>query len=110
LAEASTLAYFAAGSNTQKSFIILIPVGLECIISGWGLINVTTPLYPDKLQYLQVRIAAWNDCRRERPHTFHLYHICAGTGVLNKATCMVINFFQNSFQITRLPKCSDVSL
>jgi Trypsin len=77
----------------KRSFIILIPAGLDCIIAGWGLIDATNIIIPDKLQYLQVKTRALDKCKRERRKSFQVFQICAGVEVKNKSACMVIKMF-----------------
>jgi hypothetical protein len=70
---------------------MLTPVDLDCVIAGWGLTNLSHHIRPKKLQVLQVKTGDWNVCKRQRPETFHQFHICAGIpGALNKAPCLVI--------------------
>jgi hypothetical protein len=70
---------------------MLIPVDLGCVIAGWGVTNLSRHIMPKKLQALDVKIGDWNVCKRERPETFHQFHICAGIpGTLNKSPCQVI--------------------
>ncbi len=70
---------------------MLITVGIDCLIAGWGFINITYEINPEKLQALQVKTVNWNICKRQRPRTFLNFHICAGVpGALNKGTCYVI--------------------
>jgi len=68
----------------------LTTVGLDCEITGWGLINKTHPTIPDKLQVLQIVTGNWSICKAQRPRNFRIFHICAGIqGVLNKGICFV---------------------
>jgi hypothetical protein len=54
------LALFAVIKIKVKSFIILTPVGLDCEITGWGLINKTHRIIPSKLQVLQIITGDWH--------------------------------------------------
>jgi len=92
----------ALESLTKKKhiFIILTLVDLDCIIAGWGFINLTQKINPEKLQFLEVKIFDWNMCKRQRPVLFQNFHICAGVPrALNKATCMVYKEFFKGYLV-----------
>ena len=87
----------------KKSFIIFAPVGLECVIAGWGIINIVHQIYAQKMQSLEVRVGDWNMCKRQRPRTFQKFHICAGIqGVLSKSTCDVIKLLLLSRNLKKI--------
>jgi hypothetical protein len=79
----------------MKVFIILTPVGLDCVIAGWGISNISHKIIPAKLQALQVEIDDWNMCKRRWGGHIQNFHICAWVPrTLNKGACYVINLLK----------------
>ncbi len=69
-----------------------LPAGANVIVAGWGRTkDGPTPISPEFLQALQVKVIDWNDCkRRVLPLKLQTHHICAGLPVKGKGACRVI--------------------
>jgi len=68
-----------------------LPAGTKVIVAGWGRTkDDPTPIFPEFLQALQVKVIDWNECkRRVLPLKLQTHHICAGLPVKGKGSCRV---------------------
>ncbi len=68
-----------------------LPAGTKVIVAGWGRTkDDPTPIFPEFLQALQVKVIDWNECkRRVLPFKLQTHHICAGLPVKGKGSCRV---------------------
>jgi len=67
-----------------------LPAGAKVIVAGWGITkDAPTPIFPEFLQALQVKVIDWNDCKR-RVLNLQTHHICASLQVKGKGACRVI--------------------
>ena len=65
------------------------------MIAGWGISNISEDIVPAKLQALQVKIDAWNMCKRRWHGDIENFHICAWVPrTLNKGACIVSKLLQ----------------
>ncbi len=74
----------------------MTPVGLDCVIAGWGISNKSHNIIPAKLQALLVKIDDWNMCKRRWYGDIEHFHICAWVPrTLNKGACHVIQLLKH---------------
>ncbi len=70
---------------------MFLPAGAKVIVAGWGITkDDSTPILPEFLQALQVKVIEWIECkRRVLPLMMLAHHICAGLPVKGKGTFRV---------------------